>query len=121
MSGISKELGNILNNKYSYDDNTNRKLLEVLFLADKLLEKNQIKETEILFRNHQHAYATCSNFGNCITILLDHAINGEISDIKNTILHEIAHVLVGCENGHNETWQKKAIEMGVIFTINYRK
>lgn len=31
---------------------------------------------------------------------------------KNTILHEIAHALVGCSNGHNSVWQEKAYEIG---------
>lgn len=33
-------------------------------------------------------------------------------EIKNTILHEIAHALVGHSHGHNEVWRAKAIEIG---------
>jgi predicted SprT family Zn-dependent metalloprotease len=33
-------------------------------------------------------------------------------EIENILLHEIAHALVGSEHGHNETWKKKAIEIG---------
>lgn len=42
------------------------------------------------------------------------AANKSIPLLKkiNTILHEIAHALVGCEHGHNKVWQKKAIEIG---------
>lgn len=32
--------------------------------------------------------------------------------IKNTILHEIAHALVGVEHGHDWVWKQKAIEIG---------
>jgi predicted SprT family Zn-dependent metalloprotease len=32
--------------------------------------------------------------------------------VIDTIKHEIAHALVGFENGHNEIWQAKAIEIG---------
>jgi hypothetical protein len=31
---------------------------------------------------------------------------------KNTILHEIAHALVGPRNGHNRIWKTKAKEIG---------
>lgn len=31
---------------------------------------------------------------------------------KNTILHEIAHVLVGAGHGHDAVWKAKAIEIG---------
>jgi|SaaInl4_200m_RNA_FD_contig_31_108507_length_1434_multi_15_in_0_out_0_2 hypothetical protein len=34
------------------------------------------------------------------------------SDIRNTILHEIAHALVGHSNGHNRVWREKFIEIG---------
>lgn len=33
-------------------------------------------------------------------------------DILDTILHEIAHALVGCKHGHNKVWQRKAREIG---------
>lgn len=33
-------------------------------------------------------------------------------DSNNTLLHEIAHAIVGCEHGHNMVWQKKAAEIG---------
>ncbi len=121
MKGITNELNNVLNNKYGFNENTKLKLLEVLFLANELLEKYKIKETEIAFRNHNHALGTCSCNGAKITLQLDHAIKNDFSEIKNTILHEIAHALVGNENGHNEIWQKQAIKMGVIFNIKYRK
>jgi predicted SprT family Zn-dependent metalloprotease len=32
--------------------------------------------------------------------------------VKNTILHEIAHALVGCGHGHDWVWRNKAIEIG---------
>lgn len=35
-----------------------------------------------------------------------------IDSVLNTILHEIAHALVGFEEGHNDIWRNKAIEIG---------
>ena len=32
--------------------------------------------------------------------------------VKDTILHEIAHALVGCKHGHNSVWVRKAKEIG---------
>lgn len=34
------------------------------------------------------------------------------SAVRNTILHEIAHALVGGEHHHDEVWRQKAIEIG---------
>jgi hypothetical protein len=39
------------------------------------------------------------------------SLNDEIN-VKDTILHEIAHALVGHGHGHNHVWQRKAIEIG---------
>jgi predicted SprT family Zn-dependent metalloprotease len=32
--------------------------------------------------------------------------------IENTILHEIAHALVGCGHGHDLTWKRMALAIG---------
>ena len=63
--------------------------------------------------------------GNCsvdtIGLEIRYALHCNEVQIKNTILHEIAHALVGYENGHNIIWQNKAKEIGVTWTRNYRK
>lgn len=33
-------------------------------------------------------------------------------EVKDTLLHEIAHAFTGRKNGHNHVWRKKAIEIG---------
>lgn len=33
-------------------------------------------------------------------------------EVRDTILHEIAHALVGAEHGHDEAWQAKALAIG---------
>lgn len=32
--------------------------------------------------------------------------------VRDTILHEIAHALVGPERGHDEVWRRKCLEIG---------
>ena len=38
--------------------------------------------------------------------------NANNDDIIDTVLHEIAHAIVGPGQGHNLIWKKKAIEIG---------
>jgi predicted SprT family Zn-dependent metalloprotease len=38
--------------------------------------------------------------------------NGDVVAIRNTILHEIAHALVGPKHGHDRTWKRKALDIG---------
>lgn len=35
-----------------------------------------------------------------------------VSDVRNIVLHEIAHALVGVIHKHDEVWREKAIEIG---------
>lgn len=58
------------------------------------------------------AYGTCNSTKRIIYLS---AVLTEIVDelhVLNTILHEIAHALVGCKHGHDEVWKTKALEIG---------
>ena len=44
-----------------------------------------------------------------------------MDEIRNTILHEIAHALVGVEHGHREKWQTQAKALGVTWKRRYHK
>jgi len=35
-----------------------------------------------------------------------------VEQVRNTILHEIAHVLVGVGHGHDDVWRSQAIKIG---------
>ena len=39
-------------------------------------------------------------------------LNNEENEIKNIILHEIAHALVGIGEGHSRKWKNTAIDIG---------
>lgn len=45
------------------------------------------------------------------------------SELRNTILHEIAHALVGLDHNHDQVWKEKAISIGcnaeVCHTIKF--
>lgn len=56
-----------------------------------------------------------------ITLQLNFVLESNLDDIKNVLLHEIAHAIVGTDKAHRIEWQNKAIELGVHFTRKYRK
>jgi hypothetical protein len=91
-----------------------------LFLTESLLIENSLM-AEIVFRVHDDALGVCYNNGEKISLQVNHVIFGDMESVKNTILHEIAHALVGNEQGHNEIWQSKAKELGVKFNIKLQK
>jgi hypothetical protein len=118
---IQKEIQNVLHNKYTNDYEKKLKMLEALYLAEQHLKKHLLTDTEIVFRNHSEACGKCYNDGEKISLQINYVFYNEMEEIENTILHEIAHALVGNDFGHNSVWQEKAKELGVTFTINYRK
>jgi hypothetical protein len=48
------------------------------------------------------------------TISLSSALTGlhDEAEVRDTILHEIAHALVGPAHGHDDVWRKKAMSIG---------
>ena len=37
-----------------------------------------------------------------------------VDQVRDTVLHEIAHALVGPEHGHGPVWKKTAVELGAL-------
>lgn len=54
----------------------------------------------------------CDEGQKCISLSENLAMNHGLSDVKDTILHEIAHALVGCRHGHGALWREKALSLG---------
>lgn len=57
----------------------------------------------------------------CIAIQENHALIANIDEVKDTILHEIAHALAGNENNHNAYWKSIAEDLGVVLKSNRYK
>ena len=79
-----------------------------------------MKEHGLLYRGWQFefntrkgAYGVCAHSKKIIylSILYTRAMKNP-NEVKNIILHEIAHALVGSGHGHNYVWRRKALEIG---------
>ena len=63
--------------------------------------------------DHSTRRAGCCNYHDrLISISFDLVRNGSDADIRDTILHEIAHALVGKKHNHDAVWKAKAKEIG---------
>ena len=58
----------------------------------------------------RHGY--CNYTRKTISLSRNYVDLNTVEKIRNTILHEIAHAIVGYEHGHNSVWKAKAIEIG---------
>ena len=94
------------------------KLVESLTIG--LMTLHGVSHFKFRFSGARRRWGSCSS--NTISVSINHALNSDIKDIKNTILHEIAHAIVGIRAVHREEWQNKAKELGVVWrTGRYRK
>ncbi len=108
------------NNKLNkLSDAEAQKLEEIEQLALELMQVHNVSNYNFRFGYGWRYLGMCTE--QTIIIQYEHALYDKMTRIKNTILHEIAHAIVGVENGHREVWQLKAKELGVSFTRKYRK
>ena len=88
------------------------KLVSTAEQADKLIAKHNLHEWRFKFDNARKRAGCCLYKEQLITMSQQFCLNAEDSEITDTILHEIAHALVGHQHGHNTVWQAKAREIG---------
>lgn len=87
---------------------------ETTILANKLLREHCLTQAgwRFEFNNSKRSAGLC-NYSKK-TIFLSSFLFPYMKDksVLDTILHEIAHALVGPSHGHDRVWRKKAIEIG---------
>lgn len=77
-----------------------------------LKEKHGLSDWTIKVNSNRTFLGWCKYRYKRIEISINHLNSGNRKEILNTLLHEIAHALVGPHHGHNEVWRRKAIEIG---------
>lgn len=90
------------------------KLNEAQKLANQLMIEHGIVQNgwRFEFDRAKRRFGCCKYRTKKITLSMYMTELNSEEQVKNTILHEIAHALVGFKNGHNFVWQRKAIEIG---------
>jgi predicted SprT family Zn-dependent metalloprotease len=90
------------------------KLVDAQRLAINLMEEHGLigKGWFFQFDNAISRFGCCKYRSQSITLSRTLVELNEIDEVKDTILHEIAHALVGPGHHHNEVWRAKALEIG---------
>lgn len=86
--------------------------MEARELALELMKKHDIEFWDFKFDNAKNRFGSCRYHSRYITLSKHLVQLNDYEIVKDTILHEIAHALVGPGNGHNWVWRQKAIEIG---------
>jgi len=83
-------------------------------LVNSLMEQHGLKNNGWLFRwsNAKHALGTCIYAYKQIKLSIHYVTDSDEQKVRDTILHEIAHALVGGGHGHNYIWRRKCMEIG---------
>lgn len=89
-------------------------LIKAKTLAINLMEEHGLIEKGWYFEfdHAKRRFGRCSHGRKLISLSRTLVELNGIERVKNTILHELAHALVGPRNGHNEIWRAKALEIG---------
>jgi len=80
--------------------------------AKKLMIEHGLYDWSFGFNQRRSAYGLCSYTKRKIFLSEKLVPHMEEKEVINTILHEIAHALVGAGHGHGYVWQRKALEIG---------
>lgn len=92
------------------------KLVEVEKLAIELMNKHGVGHFKFKYGRSRKYAGNCCSASQIIRLDMRFVVQYSIEEIKNTILHEIAHAIVGTEHGHRKAWQDKARELGVTWS-----
>jgi len=86
--------------------------MEIVHLASALLNKHSLNSWRVEYVDNQTIAGSCDYNNKRILLSKNFCKYNKEGIIIDVILHEIAHALVGYENGHNKVWKKKFIEIG---------
>jgi predicted SprT family Zn-dependent metalloprotease len=89
-----------------------KKIQKAYAIAAQFIKKHNLLEWDFLVDFAKSRAGVCDYKKKEIRLSHEFILMSTDEEIKDTILHEIAHALVGKEHNHNKVWQKKAREIG---------
>jgi len=84
----------------------------ILRQAQESMRGHGLKKWQFGFDRSTRRAGCCNYREKTISISFELARNGSDEDVHDTILHEIAHALVGRKHNHDAVWKAKAREIG---------
>ena len=87
-------------------------LRDAFALAEDLLEHHGLTDWSIAYDGAKKRAGICRFGPRVIGLSAPLTVLHSVDDVRDTILHEIAHALVGPQHGHDAVWRAKAREIG---------
>ena len=95
---------------------TSRPLADAIELATKLMHEHGLTDWRVKLDHARRRAGQCNYNTKVISLSRLYVRNAEKNHIRDTIIHEIAHALVGPDHGHDAVWRQKAREIGCTAT-----
>ncbi len=89
-----------------------KRLNNVAGMARGLMEEHGLQDWTLAFVEARRRLGDCHFGDRVIRISRAHALQGSEEQIRNTVLHEIAHAIAGPEAGHGPLWKATARRIG---------
>lgn len=87
-------------------------LSELTILAEQLLQQHGLDDWTFTYNKNKRRLGVCRQHLKRIELSQFYVERNPEPHIMDTLLHEIAHAIVGVEHGHNQIWKEKCIELG---------
>jgi len=94
------------------DKSASRPFKQVLDLGYDLMQIHGLSGWKIKFDHARRRAGLCDYRQSTISLSRHYVRHAEIAHITDTLLHEIAHALVGPGHGHDAVWRKQARDIG---------
>ena len=89
-----------------------RLLSETRKLAGELMAQHGLSKWSFQFDDASRRAGSCNYNTKVLSLAREFALVAPSSEVRNTILHEIAHALVGPKHNHDRIWKEQARAIG---------
>ncbi len=87
-------------------------IAEASDLANKLMSEHRLEGWTFKLNNARRQLGVCKEFVKRIELSRQYILRNERAHVLDTILHEIAHALVGTKHGHDAVWKQMCEQLG---------
>jgi predicted SprT family Zn-dependent metalloprotease len=81
-------------------------------IALRLIRQRGLVDWSFKLNNNKRRLGACKEYIKCIELSQQYVLRNNIEHVTDTILHEIAHALVGVAHGHDQVWKEMCIRLG---------
>jgi len=89
-----------------------QKMTRLLHQARKIMDNHGLNSWKLIMDNAKSRLGCCKHNKKIISISAKHLEIGKESEVVDTILHEVAHALVGPNHGHDQIWKSMCLKIG---------